>query len=96
MFCYILHSPSLDQFYIGITTQSVQERLLKHNNAYYGYAFTSKTRDWIIFLEFECQCLSQMTQIEKHIKRMKSRVYINNLKKYPEIIDKLKTKYHCQ
>jgi len=31
--------------------------------------------------------------IEKHIKKMKSTVYINNLKKYPAITERLKIKY---
>jgi putative endonuclease len=36
-----------------------------------------------------------MIEIEKHIKRMKSRVYIENLKKYPDVINRLKEKYYC-
>jgi putative endonuclease len=31
--------------------------------------------------------------MEQHIKAMKSAVYISNLKKYPEIIEKLKLRY---
>ncbi len=96
MFCYILHSPTLDQFYIGITTKSVDERLIQHNTSAYGEKFTSKTQDWTIFLTIEGVCNSQMIQIEKHIKRMKSRVYIQNLKKHPDIILRLKNKYPCE
>jgi len=95
MFCYILRSPALDQFYIGATSETVEERLFKHNASVYGSTFTSKTSDWQIYVSMKCECVGQMIQIEKHIKRMKSRVYIKNLKKYPEIIDKLKIKYPC-
>jgi putative endonuclease len=31
--------------------------------------------------------------IEQHIKKMKSKVYIQNLKRYPEILQKLINKY---
>ncbi len=95
MNCYILHSATINQYYIGITTDSVERRLLKHNESYYGQKFTSKTSDWTIYLVIPCQCNRQMIAIEKHIKRMKSRIYIENLKKYPEIIERLKEKYAC-
>ena len=95
MNCYILHSASIDQYYVGITTDSVEVRLLKHNESYYGKKFTSKTSDWTIYLVIPCACSRQMIEIEKHIKRMKSRVYIENLKKYPAIIERLKEKYSC-
>ncbi len=36
---------------------------------------------------------AQALAIEKHIKAMKSKIYIHNLKKYPEMIDKLLLKY---
>lgn len=48
--CYILPSPDLDKFYIGITQDSVENRILKHNNASYGKHFTSEVNDWEIFL----------------------------------------------
>jgi putative endonuclease len=91
--CYILYSPSLDKFYTGITQESVESRLEKHNNSTYGNHFTSQAKDWIIFLIIPCTSVSQSTKIEKHIKQMKSRKYISNLKSYPEIIEKLKIKY---
>ena len=31
--------------------------------------------------------------VEEHIKSMKSKKYIQNLKKYPEMVEKLKDKY---
>ena len=95
MICYVIFSPSISQYYVGITSELVETRLLKHNEAYYGKSFTSKVNDWLIYLEIPCECTRQMFQIEKHIKRMKSKIYIENLKKYPEMIDKLQEKYSC-
>jgi putative endonuclease len=95
MYCYILYSSAINQYYVGITTDSVEQRLFKHNESYYGQKFTSKTSDWTIYLVISCQCNRQMIEIEKHIKRMKSRIYIENLKKYPDIIERLKIKYSC-
>jgi putative endonuclease len=45
--------------------------------------------DWITFLKIECQSKKQALQIEKQIKNMKSKVYIQNLKRYPEMTIKL-------
>jgi len=63
-----------------------------HNNPE-GRKFTAKANDWALFLKINCSSKTQGLQIEKHIKKMKSKSYIKNLLKYPEIIDKLKIKY---
>jgi putative endonuclease len=94
MICYILWSPALKSYYIGSTTTSIAERLSMHNNAYYGKnSYSSKTGDWEVFHMINCENKGQMLKIEKHIKSMKSKVYIENLKKYPEISLKLLEKY---
>ena len=41
----------------------------------------------------ECDNKSQMLTIERHIKNMKSKTYVQNLIKYPEMVSKLKTQY---
>ena len=41
----------------------------------------------------DCKNLTQAIKIRQHIKRMKSRVYINHLKEYPEITRRLLVKY---
>ncbi len=88
---YILHSNKLNRFYTGFTT-NLELRLHLHENAE-ARKFTAKADDWILFLEISCESKSQGLAIEKHIKKMKSRVYIENLIKYPEIIEKLRIKY---
>lgn len=93
-FVYILYSESLNRFYIGLTSLSVEERLENHiAKKYSKFNFTQKASDWTLFHFIECDSLSQARNIELHIKRMKSAVYIQNLKKYPEIAAKLQVKY---
>jgi putative endonuclease len=45
-------------------------------------------------LVIPCDTIEQAVFIESKIKRMKSRKYIENLKKYPEIVEKMLRKYH--
>jgi putative endonuclease len=86
---YIIFSESIKKFYIGYTVDTVQIRLEKHNSAYYDNKYTSIGIPWIQFLEIQCKSVSQAIKVEKHIKEMKSKVYIQNLKKYPELVQKL-------
>jgi putative endonuclease len=92
--CYILFSASRNIYYTGFTTQSVEDRLEMHISGYYGpEKFTADLDDWKIFLIIACNSISEARKIESHIKRMKSKKYIENLKKHPEIIDRLKLMY---
>jgi putative endonuclease len=86
---YILYSFKLNRFYIG-TSDDVQRRLLEHNNASFKDAFTSKGIPWILFLTIDGLSSESAYRIERHIKKMKSKSYIKNLKKYPEMISKLR------
>jgi putative endonuclease len=90
---YILYSPSKDRFYNGASTLSASERLDRHLNDYNDGKFTSVADDWTLYLEIFCALMKQALLIEKHIKNMKSKKYIANLRSYPEIIEKLKTRY---
>lgn len=89
----ISESNQLNQFYVGSTKQSVDLRLDQHLTKYFSGSFTTKASDWFVFLAIECSSYPQALRIEKHIKNMKSRKYIENLKRYPEIIDKLLERY---
>jgi putative endonuclease len=93
-FVYILHSVSLNRFYIGLTTLSVEKRLDNHIDKKYGKLnFTQKANDWELFFSIPCEGFSQARMIELQIKKMKSKTYIQNLKKYPENSIKLLSKY---
>jgi len=89
---YILYSKILDRFYIG-QTQDLDERILLHIEKQFKDSFTSRANDWELFHTIPCISRTQAMQIESHIKKMKSRKYILNVKEYPEISDKLKIKY---
>ena len=88
---YILHSVKLNRFYIGYTS-NFETRLEFHQNAA-DHKFTSNANDWTVFLKINCESKSQALQIEQHIKNMKSKIYVKNLLKYPEMILKLLDKY---
>jgi putative endonuclease len=90
---YILYSPSLDRFYTGATSLPVETRHERHLIEYYGTKYTAAAKDWEIFFQIDCATMAQAFQIEKHIKNMKSKKYITDLKAYPEIVQRLKEKY---
>jgi putative endonuclease len=88
---YMLHSEKLNRFYTGYTS-NLLNRIEFHQNAD-NRKFTHNATDWVVFLTIDCESKQQGLQIEKHIKSMKSKVYIENLFKYPEMIEKLKIKF---
>jgi putative endonuclease len=55
--------------------------------------YTYRADDWVLFYKIECKSKAQAFAIESHIKRMKSKIYIENLRKYPEISERLLLKY---
>ena len=93
---YILFSPSLHVFYTGVTTISVVDRLKGHNEKYYDNKFTSRASDWEIYFTIECDCEEHARAIETHIKKMKSKIYIRNLKKYPSMSQELLSRFAIQ
>jgi len=92
-YVYILYSEKLNRFYIG-STDNVQKRISEHNSATYADAFTSRGIPWNQFLTIDDLESHQAYAIERHIKKMKSRKYISDLIKHPEIIERLKIKYN--
>ncbi|HLW62067.1 MAG TPA: GIY-YIG nuclease family protein [Flavobacterium sp.] len=91
-FVYIIYSQSADKYYIG-ETNDLLGRVNLHNSKQFQNAFTTFADDWELFWSLQCNNLSQARKIEKHIKSMKSRTYIENIKKYNEISVKLLEKY---
>ena len=85
---YILFSPKLGKFYIG-SCLNLEVRLEEHKNKTINGAFTAKTDDWELVFSILNLEYRQARRIEAHIKKMKSKNYILNLKKYPELADKL-------
>jgi len=91
-YVYILKSESLDTYYIGETI-NLENRLLWHNSHHFENAYTKVATDWKIVHTMTCSDIIQARKIEKHIKAMKSKTYILNLTRYPEMTIKLIQKY---
>ena len=89
---YILYSSKLVRFYTG-SCKEFQFRLDDHLNKVYPASFTTNADDWQLFLLIGDLSYRQARGIEDHIKRMKSKKYIQNLLKYPEVIIGLKERY---
>ena len=88
--CYIIFSKILNKNYIGVCQDSLQERIKKHNSSFYGKnRFTSKANDWSLKLFIPTASFSHAIRLERKIKSMKSSKYVDNLTKYPELINKI-------
>ncbi len=85
---YILYSPSLNKFYTG-SCIDVSDRIDQHLSEYFPGAFTGKAKDWVIYFDLNGLVYQQARKIEAHVKRMKSKKFIENLKAYPELSLKL-------
>jgi len=93
-FCYILYSNSINRYYIGHTSD-IDERLKLHNTGSFGgKSYTYKASDWEIYLLIPCETREATVFVELRIKKMKSRKFIENLKKYPEMIEKIVKSIH--
>ena len=85
---YILYSKSLNSYYTG-SCIDLNKLIQKHINNTYSDSYTKRASDWKLYFHIENLEYKQARQIEKHIKNMKSRAYIKNLKLYPEMVFKL-------
>ncbi len=90
---YILFSSRLNKYYIG-SCHSLTERFRQHKEEVFKGSFTEKSNDWEIFYFLEDLAYSQAREIESHIKKMKSKKYIEDLKRYPEMAEKVKALYN--
>ena len=89
---YVLFSPELNRYYIG-SCNEMGVRLQQHLNDAMEGGFTSRASDWQIWFLAEGLEYGQARRIEKHIKKMKSRKYLEDLIRHKEIFAKLKDKY---
>jgi putative endonuclease len=92
--CYIIFSSSIDRYYIGYTVD-ITNRIKLHNDGHFGSkSYTHKPSDWNLYLLIPCKTIKHAIFVESKIKRMKSRIYIENLKKYPEMVEKILKEYN--
>ena len=77
---YILRSAA-GKYYVG-SCADLTERLLQHRDKRFNKSYTAlSANSWELFLSIDNIAYEQSRKIEQHLKRMKSRVYIENLKK---------------
>ncbi|WP_333878798.1 GIY-YIG nuclease family protein [Flavobacterium sp.] len=74
---YILHSKLTDKFYVGHTSEPLEERHRKHLSNHSG--FTSKAKDWIVVYFEEYNDKSVAYKREMEVKKWKSRIRIEKL-----------------
>ncbi len=87
-YSYIIHSASIDKYYTGHTPNLVN-RLDQHNTHYFSRGFTKSAEDWKIVLTKNCSNKQNAMYLERFIKRMKSRKFIQKVIVEPKIIDEI-------
>ena len=73
---YILFSNTLQKYYVGFTSMSMEERLSRHLCGHGGY--TSKAKDWKIVYTEMLEDKSQVLIKEKQIKKRGAGRYIQD------------------
>ncbi len=91
-YVYVLYSKKLDRYYIG-SCLDLKKRLEEHQSGKYKKSFTAKATDWELIFNIDALNYKQARKVEVHIKKMKSRKFIVDLIKYPEIRDRLIDSY---
>ena len=90
---YILYSNQAQRYYVG-SCKNLKTRIEQHHNKEFPSSYTPKYSDWTTFFVIDDLDYQQARKIELHIKKMKSKIYIENLLAYPQITEKLKLKFH--
>ncbi|MCW9707122.1 GIY-YIG nuclease family protein [Fodinibius salsisoli] len=76
-YTYIIYSPSIDQYYTGYTSHTVEERLRRHNAG--SSSSTKAGIPWTIKYVKSFEAKSEAIKWENFIKRQKSRRFIERL-----------------
>ena len=87
-FLYIIYSPTADKYYTG-ETNDFPARLELHNNHKNLKAFTKAASDWERKLIFKCETKKDAVFLERYVKRMKSRKFIEKIIEQPEILKEI-------
>lgn len=85
---YFLYSKKKDIYYVG-ETHNLGLRLFQHNTHTFSKGFTKVADDWEVVLTFQHSSRTTVLKLERFIKKMKSKVFIQKLIQNPELIDKL-------
>ena len=87
-FLYIIYSKDIDKYYIGETSKP-ENRLAQHNEHYFKTNFTKVATDWELALSFQCDTKEDAVFLERFIKKMKSRKFIEKVVQDPEILNSI-------
>jgi len=71
---YILYSKTLDRYYTGSTSMSIEERLRRHNTNHKGY--TGKSSDWELVHKEEFTSIEDSRKKERAIKKRGAKRYL--------------------
>ena len=77
--CYSLYSEKLSRFFVGYRYDL--EVLIEFHDKSEPRKFTYNAKGWKLYYKINCTSKKQGKAIEDPIKRMKSRIYIENLLK---------------
>ena len=91
---YILYSKSIDRYYIG-SCLDLEKRILEHNIGKNDRSYTKRASDCELYFVIDELEYEVSRKIENYVKSMKSRKYIENLRKIDELKLNLKTRFAC-
>ncbi len=67
-------------------THNIEERILKHNQHLYSNSFTKIANDWELVLLHHSEDRTKALFLEKFIKKMKSKIFIQKIISNPKIL----------
>ena len=77
-FVYIIYTAAFDKYYVGESIDPA-ERVIQHNKGFYKGSSTSYTKDWEVKLILSVATKENAIIIERYIKSMKSKAFIEKL-----------------
>ncbi len=87
-YLYIIYSSSIDKYYIE-ETPNIEIRTQQHNSHYFTKGYTKAATDWKIILAKECNSKQDAIILEKFIKKMKSKKFIQKVITKQEILNEI-------
>ena len=84
-YLYIIFSESLGNYYVG-ESPDTEHRLNQHNTHYFKKNFTKAANDWVLKLKFETSAKEDAVFLERFIKKMKSKKFIEKVIAEPSIL----------
>ncbi|MDB4291934.1 GIY-YIG nuclease family protein [Maribacter sp.] len=77
-YLYIIYNQTIDRYYIG-ESPDVINRLGQHNSHYFKKGYTKAAQDWKIVLSKKCENKEDAQYLERFMKRMKSKKFIQKI-----------------